>query len=413
MQRGILRVAALLLLTNSMALAPACAESFSDIFVFGDSFSDSGNAFAATRGFIPSDPPYFQGRFSNGPVWAERLAEFLGLTLVANGADPAAVLGNNFAVAASQARVDVPVFPLGIIPSITSQAEFFATALKTVPADALYVLFTAHDDLRVTVQPDEGLDPESQNQRVTESIEAILTAVERLANAGGATFLVPNALDLGRTPEARVLGNTAELTALVSTYNEALRTALLEQEATLGVRIVQADVFTFGEAIVADALTNQGQVYGITNIDVPILEGAAGSPGAPPATSAFFDDLHPSAVFHNLLGEFAFVALQSTPKGVEGHQLPGDCNQDGDLDISDGICTLGVLFLGDPVAFPCGDGTSGDPANLALGDFNGDGRLDVSDGVATFGFLFGGDDSPHPLGGACVAIPGCPERCES
>ena len=47
-------------------------------------------------------------------------------------------------------------------------------------------------------------------------------------------------------------------------------------------------------------------------------------------------------------------------------QLAGDCSQDGSVDISDAVCALGVLFLGNPEFFPCGDGTSGDPANVTL-----------------------------------------------
>lgn len=40
------------------------------VVVFGDSLSDNGNLFAQT-GQPPA--PYFQGRFSNGPVWVEQL----------------------------------------------------------------------------------------------------------------------------------------------------------------------------------------------------------------------------------------------------------------------------------------------------------------------------------------------------
>jgi phospholipase/lecithinase/hemolysin len=322
----------------SVILTPAArAGSFSEIYVFGDSFSDSGNAFAATGGLIPSDPPYFQGRFSNGPVWAERLAELLGLTLVANGPDPEVVIGNNFAVAGSRAAEDVPVLFLGTIPSVATQVEFFTSALPVVPADALYVIFSSHDDLRGATDPAEALNEPQRRQRARAAVDAITTAVGRLAAAGATTFLIPNSVDLGRTPESGVFGNSATLTQLVGFYNLALNVALAESEKTLGVTIVQADMFAFGEQVVDDALNNNGGVFGLTNIDVPILEGVAGSPGAPAETSLFFDDLHPSAVAHTLLGEFAFAAVQTALGSGEGGQLPGDCNQDGQLDISDGI----------------------------------------------------------------------------
>lgn len=93
-----------------------------------------------------------------------------------------------------------------------------------------------------------------------------------------------------------------------------------------------------------------------------------------------------------------------------GSQRPSDCNQDGNLDISDGICLLGHLFLGSPSTLPCGDGATTDPGNTQLVDTNGDGNVDLSDAVAIFGFLFLGS-SPPALGLECVPIAGCPEVC--
>src|SRR4051812_8541313 len=55
---------------------PASAGQFTKLVVLGDSLSDTGNLFAATGGAIPPSP-YYLGRFSNGPVWVEYLAEAL------------------------------------------------------------------------------------------------------------------------------------------------------------------------------------------------------------------------------------------------------------------------------------------------------------------------------------------------
>ncbi len=49
----------------------ARADSFSAVFVYGDSLSDNGNLHSAV-GLPP--PPYYNGRFSNGPVAVEQLA---------------------------------------------------------------------------------------------------------------------------------------------------------------------------------------------------------------------------------------------------------------------------------------------------------------------------------------------------
>jgi hypothetical protein len=103
----------------------------------------------------------------------------------------------------------------------------------------------------------------------------------------------------------------------------------------------------------------------------------------------------------------------ATPAQPGGLQVPGDCNQDGTLDLSDAVCVFGVLFTGVPAQFPCGEGLPTDAANITLIDWQPDAAVDISDGVGILQFLFGGGP-PHPLAveGAettgCVPIMGCP-----
>lgn len=56
-------------------------QSFSQIVVFGDSSSDTGNLHPWAR--VPN-APYWNGRFSNGPVWVDYLSAFLANTPVRN-----------------------------------------------------------------------------------------------------------------------------------------------------------------------------------------------------------------------------------------------------------------------------------------------------------------------------------------
>jgi hypothetical protein len=91
-----------------------------------------------------------------------------------------------------------------------------------------------------------------------------------------------------------------------------------------------------------------------------------------------------------------------------GSQKPSDCNQDGRIDLSDGVCLLNFLFVGTVDRLPCGDGTASEPGNLALLNANGDARLDLSDALRIFGFLFMGQQPPV-LGTDCAVIAGCPD----
>ena len=46
----------------------ANAGPYSNVFVYGDSLSDTGNIYNASGHTIPQSPPYYMGRFSNGPL---------------------------------------------------------------------------------------------------------------------------------------------------------------------------------------------------------------------------------------------------------------------------------------------------------------------------------------------------------
>lgn len=57
------------------------SRNYTDVVVFGDSFSDNGNgSYRISNGTWPPSQ-YFEGRFSNGPVWAELLASNLSAKL--------------------------------------------------------------------------------------------------------------------------------------------------------------------------------------------------------------------------------------------------------------------------------------------------------------------------------------------
>ncbi|MBI4583900.1 MAG: hypothetical protein HY717_07735, partial [Planctomycetes bacterium] len=111
---------------------------------------------------------------------------------------------------------------------------------------------------------------------------------------------------------------------------------------------------------------------------------------------------------------YIIVLLNEGPEPCEfgGLQLPGDANQDGQLDLSDAIWLLEHLFLGTVKNLPCEGQTAGDPGNgeRRLLDSNGDKQIDLSDAVGVLVFLFLGN-APPVLGTHCVAIPGCPDAC--
>ena len=105
--------------------------------------------------------------------------------------------------------------------------------------------------------------------------------------------------------------------------------------------------------------------------------------------------------------EFVLTVIGETVE-EGGRQLPGDANQDGNVDLSDSLSVLGTLFIGSPDKFPCGDGSASAIGNVALLDWNGDASVNLSDAVASLTHLFAGGPG-HVLGSTreCAVIEGC------
>jgi phospholipase/lecithinase/hemolysin len=327
--------------------AAAGAAPFVDIFIFGDSFSDTGNVYATTFTIYPPDPPYYQGRFSDGPVWVEYTADELGLLVFANGRNPWLIVGNNFAFGGARAGVDVPFWPLGTIPSVRTQTDAFIAGVAPLSADALYIVYCGGNDVLYAADPANGFTPPEQDQIIRMAVDDVLLSIANLADAGADRFLMPNGGDAGITPAARFVDNNAAVvTALTSQFNELLEPALRLFASTRNVVIVQVDAFGLTHQIFDDAVNNGGAVFGITNVDVPIFPGYAGSPGADPDTSMFADDLHPSTLVHAIFADASLTAIErSVPffaDCLNGPDTPAragcdlvDFDDDRDVDLAD------------------------------------------------------------------------------
>ncbi len=101
--------------------ARAASPGYDAIYVFGDSYCDVGNIYAATKGAIPLSPPYYAGRFSNGPIWVEHVASAMGLPMKPALAVPG---GTDYAVGGAYV-LSAQGKPLGTIPSVPQPGAIY------------------------------------------------------------------------------------------------------------------------------------------------------------------------------------------------------------------------------------------------------------------------------------------------
>ncbi len=253
----------------------ASATSYPAVFAYGDSLSDNGNLFAAIA--YPPSPPYFNGRFSNGPVAAEQLSTLLNAPLFDFAWGGATSGIGNFVDGGNQTTPGAFNLP-GMLVELAS----YPVPPALVPS-SLFIVWGGANDFLASGSPTVAAS----------NIDAIVGALQ----AEGAThILVPGLPDLGLTPE--FFGNPA-----ATAFTNAFNTALL---AGLPSGATYFDTFAFLNGIEA----NPG-AYGITNLTTPCFNGVTVC--ANPSQYLFWDDIHPTTSTDAFLAA-QFVATVTTPE---------------------------------------------------------------------------------------------------
>jgi outer membrane lipase/esterase len=296
-------------------LAPGVASAgpITSLYVFGDSLSDSGNAFVLTGGFPPA--PYAQ-RASNGPVAVEQLALDLGISLT-----PAVLGGTNYAVVGSTSG---PVLIPGSSPptfidniatitygqaalagsSLLNQvAAFVGTGPVADPDGSLFFLWAGANDFFI--------NPSAQT--ATNAVTNIATSIGALYADGARAFLVPNLPDLALTPAGSGLTPAEQLglRQLSLGFNAGLSSALGGLSLLPDIKITQFDTFGLISSIVANPTA-----YGFANSSTPCLSGSLflgnGVVCQNPDSFVFWDGVHPTTAAHRVLGD-AFATSVPEP----------------------------------------------------------------------------------------------------
>jgi len=277
--------------------AQAGAAEFDRLFVFGDSLSDTGRVDELTLGREPG-PLYYDGRFSNGPLWVEGLAPLVGAPYRQ---------GLNFAYAGAETS---GISQVGV-PGVLGQIGQFVLNRPAGRSGGLYAVWAGGNDYLRQVQAGTDLAPV-----VERTVANLERAVSRLARLGGRTFVLPNLPDLGDVPDVRGSERAAALTAATDAHNARLARAAESLARQLGVKIVVADV----NALFRQVRAEPGQ-YGFINTREPCLRdgtptGACATQAAADA-SVFWDELHPTAAAHRLIAEFVNGTLMALNDAAE------------------------------------------------------------------------------------------------
>lgn len=293
-------------------MSTAFALPLQKIVVFGDSLSDTGNLYDAMWQQLPLSPPYFKGRFSDGPVWVEWLPKYLAK-------DEKAFEVENYAFGGAVVLDDGGVEFEGAYLTLTSQVDayFLKHKDKLTHDGVLYIILMGGNDY---------IAPEEQTTaRVDAVVSKISAEAARLAADGAKFILVGNVPDLGKSPLAR----EQELEVLLSDISSQHNLKLLQRVDVLKQSYPKTDWLFFDiHQFFMDAVSHP-EKYDFEYASEPCihLDGEslmkssvmqlAAHPGLLYQTQLncdkylFFDAAHPTRRGHEIAASLAVDLIQS------------------------------------------------------------------------------------------------------
>ena len=250
---------------------------FEAMVIFGDSLSDTGALLNQSFGLAPDQNVYHAGRFSNGPVWVDYVADSLAVPSHSHAYGGATTTGS---------KVAVPK------PFDKAIAEYLHCHDAQISGDQLYVLWIGHNDYY------QGA------VRSADIAAATIRALRHLVDAGGRYFLVPEVLPLTGTPSPFVIdGEEIEDTIvdnLVFEHNQALQDGLNLVQAERDVIIARSVPNRMRQRVL-----NEPERLGIENISDACYLGGVRWPDSDPEAICddpdryfFWDGVHPSTKVH-------------------------------------------------------------------------------------------------------------------
>jgi thermolabile hemolysin len=255
-----------------IASLPVHGEMFANIVAFGDSLSDNGNLYRLTNGVIP-DSDYFEGRFSNGPVWVEYLEAQMGADLED--------------LAYGGASTD------GFIPPGLG-AQIAAWQAQGSSSQGLFTVFAGANDYLLLSRTD-----------APKAVSNIMAGLETLAGDGASRILVLNLPDLALTPS--LLSQSAGTRARASTYSVDFNQNIAESLVSFsgnhpGVVIYFLNVYDLFEKLVSDPVR-----FGFQNASESSPNFGVDYQNE--GRYVFWDGLHPTTEAHAFLAQEASALL--------------------------------------------------------------------------------------------------------
>jgi outer membrane lipase/esterase len=295
-------------------LTGAQAGSYSSVFFFGDSLTDSG-VYAPLVGV--------NDHFSTNPgtVWSQNLGASYGKSVTpayaAAGTGPGPYAfngignGNNFAV--GSALINAAAAGQGInIPPVSGQVNDIL-ARGPLASKALYAISGGHNDVFTQLSGGAGAIP-----GIVTAAHDLTAQIVRLQSAGARNLIVIGIMDLTKAPIAALQtpADQVLLGNLVTTF-----------DATLDADLAGKNLLYFNTGRLLNTVISNPMAYGFTNTTDPACGplptvSLGCSPPAGTGGYLFADVRHPSAKFHRIISDWIYTSLEGASRVGLMSQVP-------------------------------------------------------------------------------------------
>lgn len=259
----------------ALFLTVTTGYSFTAVYAFGDSLTDTGRN-------PPTESGYYDGRYSNGPLWIEYLSAMLGIPYNST---------NNLAYSGSQTS------------DLSSQIAAMPTPAN--PQSTLFAVWSGGNDFLQNLSANEENNA-AWSVTISNAVLNITNAVATLYIDGAREVLVGNLPDLGQIPELSEEGTfTNYIDTQVQLFNGSLGTAITNlMQGSPGLRIYLMNA--------NQELTNvydSPATYGFTVVSIGALQDPNLTDKSFTGAGAdylFWDPIHPTTKMHGMIGTLAY-----------------------------------------------------------------------------------------------------------
>ncbi|KAA1103383.1 hypothetical protein PGT21_016372 [Puccinia graminis f. sp. tritici] len=277
------------------AIALTESLEYSSVVVFGASYCDNGHPRESKFSSSLRQPPYYQGRWSNGPVWVEHIAEVMGIPLY------------NYAYGGATANNELTNSG---VPDTRSQIQYYKNDIESGKIHrgrgrVLHLTWVGINSIHHIWHAGEGVEKAiHEADEVRRQVSSLLS--DPTINSQPSEFhvltlpplqIVPNDAFAGPSPGWGY--GQVSIKMLTEAYNKRLISAINSLNSP-SAYVHDIRSFWFRVQRAPDS-------FGFTHVNAPCLYYS--QPCKSPGEYMYFDSLHPTTRMHALIGDWVMSTL--------------------------------------------------------------------------------------------------------